>query len=898
MKTALSLLRAKWRALTGRRRLDEEFSEELAAHLEMLAADFQAKGMGQADALRAARLKLGFEESLKEINRDQRGWPLAESIAQDVRYALRAWRRNPMFALGAILTLALGIGANTSVFTFLNTVMFTGQGGAGDGRFAQLYPQKLEAVPNGQWVAAGDRGLSYDEFQAFQKAPSLQSLAVWSEWRPSYGDGDTASDPTRVKLVSYGALDVLGLKEPLRGRWFTRAECRPGGDSSVVLVVESTWRTLFRADPRLLGRTLRLEGHTLTVIGILPESFNNRAMGRSDFVVPVSFQQQLGADAKWYRDTQWLEATGRLKPGATRAQLREELNALARQFDTQNPRTSMDVLVTDGSMVERPFLRPKLMIVLPLLQAAMGLVLLIACSNVASLLLSRAAVRQREVAVRLSLGAARGRLFRQLLTESLLLGLCAGALSLWFALRIPPLLAIIIPQQQRPILAPEFQLNLRLLGYTAAAALLAGVVAGLAPALESMKLDLYSSLKGTGSVWSGKRRFRSWLVSVQVAASLVLLLGSGLLLRTMESVRGVGEQFQPETLMVTEAWFRSEAYDAARMDQVAGQLRQRIVALPGVKAVSLTHGLPMRSPGKQTATLPQGDRRSVEARYTDPNYFQVFGLPLRRGRLFTAAEMQRAVLKSGETAQGKGPWPAVIAQPAAEMFFPGQDPLGRAITLNDPAGPILAEVVGVVASTGPIPNESPFVLYLPFPLRSERTFILTRFEGDGRVLQRSLEDLRSEFDPGLLRGSQKLTMVYEDLLSSLKPLAGVVAAISGLAVLLAMIGIYGVLAFAVSQRTRELGIRLALGAKAGEVSALMLKTGLKPVLLGLLGGLPLGIVMVKLLARFTQSMGMGAWDSRLYGLVLLLLLGSAGLSLLLPALRAGRIDPLRALREE
>jgi predicted permease len=898
MKSRFSLLRAKWGALRGKRRLDQEFSEELAAHLEMLTAEFQAKGMGAAEAARAARLKLGYEESLIESNRDQRGWPWMEAIAQDVRYALRAWRRSPAFALGAILTLSLGIGANSSVFTFLNTVMFTGQGGAGDGRFAQLYPQKLEAAPNGQWVSTGDRGLSYDEFLAFQKAPSLESLAVWSEWRPAYGDGDTASGPTRVKLVSFEAMNVLGLKEPLLGRWFSREECQPGGDSSVVLIGEDTWRSLFRADAGILGRTLRMEGHKLTVIGILPESFNNRATDRSDFVVPISFEQQLGADAKWFHDTQWLEATGRLKPGATRTQLHEELNAAAQQFDTQNPRASMDVLVTDGSMVERPFLRPKLKIVLPLLQAAMALVLLIACSNVASLLLSRAAVRQREVAVRLSLGAGRGRLIRQLLTESLLLGLCAGVVSLWLALRVPPLLAIIIPRQQRPILAPEFHLNPRILAYTAAAAVLAGVLAGLAPALESMKLDLYSSLKGTGSVWSGKRRFRGWLVSVQVAASLVLLLGSGLLLRTVESVRGVGDQFQPETLMVTDVWLRPDAYEAGRMDQVTRQLKQRIAALPGVKAVSLTHSIPMRSSGQQTATLPQGDRRSVEVRFTDPNYFQVFGLPLRRGRFFTAAEMQRAVLKTGETRQSKGPWPVVITQPAAETFFSGQDPLGREITLNDPAGPVPVEVVGVVASTGPIPNESPFVLYLPFSLRGERTFVLTRFEGDGRALQRTLEGLRMEFDPGLLRGSKKLTIVYEDMLSALKPVAGVVAAISGLAVILAMIGIYGVLAFAVSQRTRELGIRLALGAKAGEVSALMLKAGLKPVLIGLLGGLPLGIGMVKLLARFTQAMGMGAWDARLYGLVLLLLLGSAGLSMLLPSIRAGRVDPLRALREE
>ncbi|WP_321470365.1 ABC transporter permease [uncultured Paludibaculum sp.] len=890
MKSRISLLRSKWRALWGKRRLDQEFSDELAAHLEMLTAEFQAKGMGAADAARAARLRLGYEESLKETNRDQRGWPLAESILQDVRYTLRAWRRNPAFALAAIATLALGIGANSSVFTFLTTIGFRTHGGPGDGTFAQLYPQRLVAAPNGAWEATGDRGLSYEEFAAFRQARSLRALNVWSGWRPAFGDGDTSSEPTRVEMVSYDALEVMGVRQPLLGRWFTREECEPGAAGNLLLVTEHVWRTLFGSDKALVGRTLRMEGHTFSVIGVLPDSFTGSAMGPVDFVAPVSFQRTLSNAPGWTHDQYVLEATGLLRPGASREQLHEELNAIARQFDRTNPRESMDVLVTNGAIWQRPFLRSKLVVVLPMLQGAMVLVLLIACSNVASLLLSRAAVRQREVAVRLSLGAGRGRLLRQLLTESLLLSACAGLCSLWLAVRLPPLLSVIIPSRTRLIVASEFHLDPAVLGYTAAAALLAGLLAGLAPAFEALRLDLSSSLKGTGSVWSGRRRFRGWLVSVQVAASLTLLLGSGLLLRAVESVRAVGSQFRPETLLVTDLWLGGAAgRDPALTAEKAERVRRRAAELPGAQFVSLTDSLPMRSGRWRKVVLPGGALRSGEARLTDAAYFPAMGLALQRGRVFTQAELART---STEV------WPVVLAQHAAQSFFPAADPLGRRVEVDLGGERVKAEVIGVVASTGPIPNESPNVLYLPVSLARERAFLLTRFSGDELALRRTLQRMRMEFDPGLVRGTQPLSLVYEDLLSSLKPVAGVVAAISVLAMVLAMVGIYGVLAFAVSQRTRELGIRLALGARSGEVSALMMKAGLKPVLAGLVVGLPVAAGVVKLLSRFTAAMGVGAWDGRLYAMVLLVLLGSAALSMLLPSIRAGRVDPLRALREE
>lgn len=886
----MRLLWAKMRALAGKRRGDREFDEELAAHLALLEDEYRAKGLSDREARRAARLRLGGLESLKEANRDQRGWPLVESAWQDVQYALRGWRRNPVFAATAIGTLALGIGANSSVFTFLNTVMFHGQADVDGRAFVEFYPQKLVAGSDGHWRQDGDRGVSYDEFLAFQsQAPSLEKLAGWSEWRPAFEDNDTAAGPTRVKLVTCDAMAVVGVRQPLLGRWFTPEECSAESDGSVGLIGERRWRQTYAANTGVLGQKVRLEGRTLTVIGVLPETFDNHAMGAADFVTPLSFQRQLEADPALFHTTRWLEVAGRMKPGATLPRLHDELNAVARQFDTQNPRESMDVLVTDGSMVQRPFLRPKLMVILPLLQAAMALVLLIACSNVASLLLSRAAVRQREVAVRLSLGAGRGRLLRQLFTESALLAVCAGAASLWLALRVPPLLAIIIPAPQRPILAPEFHLDVRILGYTAGAALLAGLLAGLAPAFESAKLDIYSSLKGTGSVWSGRRRFRGWLVSVQVAASLVLLLGSGLLLRTVESVREVGSQFRPDTLMVTDLWFRKETYDTPRRLQAEAELRQRVAALRGVQVVSFTDSLPMRGMQQRPVTLPDGSTKTGQVRMTDEGYFPAMGLALRVGRTFSPVELERTRADL---------WPAVLAQEAAQAFFPGMDPIGKRLEVEQPGGRIRVQVIGVVASTGPIPTESPNVVYLPSAMARERAFLITRFTGDGTALRRVLEELRLTYDPGLIQGTRTLTVVYEDLLSALKPLAGVVAAIAALAVALAMIGVYGVLAFAVSQRTRELGIRLALGAKAGEVSSLMMKAGLKPVVLGLAAGMPFGILLLNVLARFTGQMGMGAWDGRLFGLALAALVGSAVLSMLLPSWRAGRVDPLKALREE
>jgi predicted permease len=826
---------------------------------------------------------------------------LEDEMFQDLRYGLRLLLKQPGFTLAAVFTLSLGIGANTGVFSLANALLLR----------SLPVPQPEQLVTVGRGDGLGEP-LSYPDFVALRaRNEVLSGLAAAHFAEVSFGNG-SRSELLRAELVSSDYFDVLRVR-PALGRGFLPEEERSA--QPVAVLSYALWQSRFGGDAQIIGKTITLHRQRYTVIGIAPAEFNGMTeMFRTDLWLPLQMLPQarpMFQTSLSNRHDQLFAAIGRLKAGVPLIEAQTALETINRQFELaepppaarrQNPNEDRSLKLEHPQGVPLPHFRRRAQLATALLFVVVGIVLVIACANVANLLLARATVRRKEIAVRLALGASRFRLLRQLLTESALLGLLGGGggvlLAFWLN-RV--LMALEPPLPESWGFRLDLQLDATVLGFTLLLALVVSLLFGLAPALAASKPDVVHALKDeTGAPghrgWFRQFTLRNVLVVAQLAVSLVLLIAAGLFIRSLQQMQKVDPGFQTANRLALSFNLQQEGYDEARGREFARQLVERVRALPGVQSAALTNFLPlgfMRLAEPVTidgrATPPDARPPFVAAQRVGLDYFRTIGTPLVRGRDFTPQDSANA------------PAVAIINEAMARRFFPNEDPLGERLRIGDPdSNPQPREIIGIVKDTliRSIAEEPMTVTYRPLAQQpSTWLTLLVHTAGNPQALLTAVRREVQALDENL--PAQEIKTLEEIVAFSFWPMrmgAGLVGGFGLLGLLLASVGLYGVMSFAVAARTREIGVRMALGAERRDVLRLIIGQGLTLAVIGVGVWLLLAFVVTRVLQRFL--FGIGATDPLTFGGVALLLTLIALLACALPARRATQVDPLVALRHE
>jgi predicted permease len=792
-----------------------------------------------------------------------------EILGQDFRYALRSIRRQPALAVATVLTLALGLGLNVSVFTFLQGLLFRARVANRPETFIHLSPEyrNQRGGREASWL------VSTADYRAYAGgAQTLSALAAWTPVHATLGNGDRESQ--LALLVTCNFFQVYGLGSPRLGRTFAPSECDTSGAAPVVLLGEEIWKNQFNSDPHILGSTIRLNRTPFTIVGVLPANFAGRIRGPGIWI-PWTTERLFFQDKDLFDDAsaRWLTVEGRLQPGRTAPEARSELAVIAARLDRLQPGRQTTMQLTNGSFGQEPALRAGLFWIGPVVMGALTLILLIACTNVTVLQLSRAVTRRREMGIRLSIGAGRGRLMRMLLTEMLLLSGIAGLLSAWIAFRAPALFTRLINTSSMPVYqtAPD----LRVMIYLGAIVLLATVMAGLSPAAESLRGDLHGAMKPGGSgAGSGSRKRRSFLVAAQVAMSLVLLICAALFLRAQY------------IMFTTDPGFETRRVLALSLQVPVAGLAGRLRDIPGVDSVAAGFPLAQDEGGAATDEIRTpyqsagaGKQAAVTSVSTD--YFDTLSIPLLHGR------------------SAANPREAVVSQAFAQLLFAGRDPLGESVILP---GGTLAAIVGVardVQSDHPGAPDGPH-LYRWRDISTPADALLIRFHGDTVAMSSRVRDALRRLDPDSQASPRTLRAILDDLAGRFSTMVRMVGILGALALSLAVLGIYGVVAFTVSQRTRELGIRMALGATKSMVVRLVLASGARAIAWGIAAGIGMALLAAQAVAIVLRHapVAIHPRDPIAFVGVAVALALVAIAAMLRPAWRAAAADPVRALRDE
>ncbi|WP_163866131.1 ABC transporter permease [Myxococcus eversor] len=801
-----------------------------------------------------------------------------ETLLRDLRFTLRSLRASPGFTLVAVLALALGIGANSAVFSVVNGVLLTPP--------PLAEPERLVTLSN-DIQAADLEGISIStpEYRDFSTLPSVFSSVAAYTWRDMTLTGGGAAQRFGVVHGTATLFTTLGVT-PMLGRGFTEAEASPGGDPVVVLT-HKVWRANFAEDPGVLGKTMQLDGKPYTVVGVLPRGVAHPES--TDLYVPFTPPPEHASQ----RTMRYLFSLARMKPGVTLEQARADMARVARDMQAVEPRYS-----GIGWSIRVTSLEDKLVGnvrgTLWLLLGAVGCVLLVACGSVANLLLARAAAREREVSIRAALGASRGRLVAQFLTESLVLSLVGGALGLLLALwGTDALLAFMgdgLPRMS------HVKLDVTSVLFTMGVSVFTGLVFGLVPALQSSHVDLNATMREGSRGTEGGRsgRLRSGLVVAQVAFALMLLVGAGLFMKSLLALRGVDAGFKPVGVLTGQLVLPDARYsEPARKLAFQRDLLERLEALPGVESVGLTNLLPLggiSTSGLEFESRPEVKGEllpAVEFRLASPGYLSTLGVKLYQGRLHQGL---------GEVG---GIPEVVINRRFADVYWPKGNALGQRLSLEPMKQ--WSTVVGIVEDMREWGLSSPArpAAYwsLPAAPASYLSLVVRAEAGDPEALRASIEaELRGVDADVPLFNVAPLTQLVDESISSRSLSALLMGLFAGTALLLAALGIAGVVGYSVTRRTREMGIRMALGAASSDVLVMVLRQGLK--LAGL--GVAVGLVMSLGLARFLGSMlyGVTAYDPWTFTAVAVLLGGVTLLATWLPARRASRVDPIVSLRSE
>jgi predicted permease len=893
MKTLRAML-ARFAGLFRRSQQEADMNEEMRAHVDGLIERNLAAGMSPDDARYAALRTFGGVAQIAERARDERRSAWVENIFQDLRYAARALRKSPSFTVTAVLTLAFGIGVNAALFTIYNAVALHS--------LPVRNPAELVTFTNHTGFT---KTFSHPDYLDFREGNrTLAGLAAWSEGRMELAAGPGAppgamSGVVKVNFVSENYLRVLGAS--LRfGRGFLDEENRTPETHPVLVLSHAFWEQRWQSDPAVIGRTVTLNGQPYTIVGVAAPEFVGHPPMPPVAWIPLMMRPEGLTD----RTAARLRLFGRLKPGVSVAAAKTDLDRIAAELARLHSRHGRDAVVRlePGMQFLNLPLSPQLFLALSPLFLGFAMVFIIACTNVVNLLLARGITRQQEIGMRFMLGASRGRILRQLLTENLLLCALAAAvglpLAVWALQLGRTLIVWSFPAELQPSLMQiarllDFSPDLRVALFTAVVALVAGLAAGLMPALQAVRTDLMSTLKSDGSAF-GRRvsqsRLRNLLVVAQVAVCLMLLSCAGLLVRNLIKLQGLDLGCEPGSVFTVEL---TDARDAGRFSTELRHSLELLRALPDIAGACAFRGNPLFGAMGTTVSVPASPEveQRMACALVSAGFFETLGISLSRGRGFTPREVEAATRT------------VVLSEAAAARLWPGADPLGKIVGLRDPtAGAAGArrdyEVIGIARDVRNHAFERD-TAFIYFPLPPDAALLsavcIRPRQDSGAALAAIVAQARAAGVP--LRFRDRLMKFVEIQSLPIRGLAWLSGILGALALLMAAVGLYGVMAFAVNQRVREIGIRVALGAPASRVVGLFVRQGMKLVTIGAVFGLMGGTLFALLLRRVMFGLG-DAFDPIAFGAVTVLLAAVALLACWLPARRATKVDPMVALRAE
>jgi len=915
---------ARLRSVPKRDEADRELNDEIRAHIEMEEAEQRAAGLTPSEARDAARRAFGNVTLAKEASRDAWIFRWLEELAQDLRYALRQMRRDPGFATVAILTLALGIGANTAIFSLVNNIMLR--------KLPVQHPEQLlllhwTSKPNGYsaWNGYEDYGgcdttdpgtgssncsFSYPVFDSFRAHPKyLQNVAAWGGYANIHLDWGGQIVSAGGYLVSGEYFSTLEVN-PLIGRVLSPADDQTGVEPVAVLSFDY-WQKHFASDPNVVGKTVGMNGVAFSIIGVTPPEFFGLQLGeRPNFWIPLHSRERIEKTAQqdFGVHSAWLYVFARMKPGATPEQGRSEMEAMF--HSTLAAAASKDSASPGGRGTAPPKGDPSEMNIgvkslayglaglsgfagpLFMLMAVTGLVLLIACTNIANLLLSRGSARRHEIAVRVSVGASRMRLVRQLMTESLLLALMGGVAGVLISIWASHALGSLILSRAAEILQPHLLPDPAVFGFAAGIAAVAAVAFGLGPAFASTRAAPGMALKSNGGNAGGSQRMGRTLVALETAIALILLIGAGMFVRTLVALKSVDPGFRVDHLLTFTIAPDLMNISDDRKSALASEVRDRLVQIPGVESATWASTVFLVGSVSKNSIKLEGrddpDGISVETATVGPHFFQTMGIPVLAGRDVEERDCIQRVTTLAPQARNRAVW---INHLMAEHYFPNANPIGAHLKGG-------AEIVGVV---GDIKYQSLRDEIAPTVYWSSRGGAYVNFElrsaQDPAALAAEIRSVVTTAAPNLLIEDMKTQEELVDFaLTAQRTMAQLSSCFGILALVMTAVGVYGVLAYSVARRTREIAVRMSLGAMPRDILRLVVREGLSPAMVGAGVGLLGAYGVTRLIER--ALFGVKPLDALTFVGATVALLGIAALACYFPARRAMRVEPMTALRYE